>query len=152
MNVWRVSYISSLGGSDVPGRWNEKGIKVLYTSANPSLCSWEYFAHKVGEKDWPINLKLLELSIPNEHPDIVKLPINKLTEGWNGLAYKRNVQKTARQELLHKNRLGIWVPSVVIPEDYNLILNPNYAGFESLIKRKSIFPFEYDQRFKVIFE
>lgn len=152
MIVWRVSRHISIEGSTTPGRWNEKGIKVLYTSANPSLCSWEYFAHKVGPKEWPTDLQLLSLEVPDEFDDIQKVPTNKLPDGWNSLPYKRNVQKTAKHFIIDKNLLGTWVPSVVIPEDFNLILNPNYQNYSKLVKQKKIFPFDYDSRFKPFFE
>ena len=151
MIVWRVSFRESLNGSDVAGRWNEKGITVLYTSANPSLCSWEYFAHQVSGNEWPMDLKLLKIEIPDNHNAIIKIPLNKLPIGWNRLTYQKNVRETARLRLISQNLLGIWVPSVIIPEDLNLILNPSYPDYKGLIKRKEIIPFEYDERFKFIF-
>ena len=151
MIVWRVSFRESLDGSDVAGRWNEKGIRVLYTSANPSLCSWEYFAHQVSGREWPIGLKLLKIEIPDQHSSIIKISHNKLPLGWNQLTHTKRVRETARLQLISKNLLGMWIPSVIIPEDFNLILNPNYPDYTALVKRNEIIPFEYDERFKFIF-
>jgi len=152
MIVWRVSFRENIKGSDIAARWNEKGIKVLYTSSNPSLCSWEYFAHQVSQTEWPIGLKLLKIKIPDGHRDIIRLPNSRLPQGWNQLTYLKQVQATSRIELLNKNRLGIWLPSVIIPEDFNLILNPNYPGYSSIVRHKETVPFNYDDRFRFIFE
>lgn len=152
MNVWRVSFRSGIDGSDNPGRWNEKGIKVLYTSANPSLCAWEYFAHQVSRDSWPTGLKLMQITIPEQHEDIIKLPVNALPAGWNRLRYQHHVQQVARTELINPQRLGIWLPSVVIPEDFNLILNPYHVSYAELVKRITIVPFNYDNRFRFIFD
>ena len=152
MIVWRVSFRTDLLGSEVPGRWNEKGIRVLYTSANPSLCAWEVFAHQISRNEWPVGLNLLKISLPDQHADIIQLPAKDLPIGWNSLPYRREAQAMARTHLLSQNKLGIWVPSAVIAEDFNLILNPNYPDYETLVKREAIFPFQYDDRFGGIFE
>ncbi len=151
MIVWRIARHNSIDGSTAAGRWNERGVKVLYTSSNPSLCSWEYFAHQVGADRWPTDLSLISIEIPDDPDIVVKTAITKLPSGWNKLPYKMAVRKTAKELLIDKNLLGIKLPSVIIPEDWNFVLNPNYPNYTNLVKKIEVIPFDYDARFKAFF-
>ncbi|MGH9830486.1 MAG: RES family NAD+ phosphorylase, partial [Blastocatellia bacterium] len=43
------------------------------------------------------------------------------------------------------NQLGVQVPSVVIPEEFNILLNPNHAGYKNLVWSEP-HPFRFDPR------
>ena len=150
MIVWRVSRHRSLEGSAVPGRWNLKGSRVLYTSANPSLCGWEVFAHQISSTTWPGGYLLLKIKV--QDTNILRVAAKDLPAGWNSLAYKNRVRKFGTALFAKNDILGFWIPSVVIPEDYNLVLNPMFANFSDLVTLTDTFPFNYDQRFKLFFQ
>ena len=42
--------------------------------------------------------------------------------------------------------LALVVPSTVVPQQFNLIINPNFAGFGELEKSLSAEPFVFDDR------
>jgi RES domain-containing protein len=150
MIVWRLSKHNSLEGSDVPGRWNLRKTKVLYTANSPSLCAWEVFAHQIDGDSWPTDLLLLKIEVSEK--DILTISPRDLPVGWNTLAYKNSVRRFGSEILTRDKPLGFWVPSVVVPEELNLILNPQYPNYHSLVKLVDTFPFEYDGRFKKFFE
>ena len=146
---WRVSRHQSLGGSSTPGRWNLKGSRVLYTSNNPSLCSWEVFAHQVSKYTWPEDYMLLKINV--EDRNIIRIPAKDLPTGWNSLAYRTTVRKFGSFLLAKNDILGFWVPSVVIAEDFNLVLNPLFPNYSSFVTLVDTFPFNYDDRFRRFF-
>jgi len=150
MIVWRLSRHRSLEGSDVPGRWNLRKTRVLYTANSPSLCAWEVFAHQIEGDSWPIDYLLLKIEV--QETDILTISPRDLPAGWNTLAYKNSVRKYGSDIITRDNPLGFWAPSVVIPEERNLILNPQFPNYHSLVKLKETIPFEYDKRFKKFFK
>ncbi|MCG8307669.1 MAG: RES family NAD+ phosphorylase [Cytophagales bacterium] len=141
-----MSRHNSLEGSDTPGRWNLRKTKVLYTASNPSLCAWEVFAHQIDGDSWPTDYFLLKIEV--QGTDILTISARDLPAEWNTLAYKNSVRKFGSDIMARDKPLGFWVPSVVIPEEHNLILNPQFPNYHSLVKLKETIPFEYDERFK----
>jgi len=149
MIVWRVSKHQSLAGSTAPGRWNLRGSRVLYTSNSPSLCAWEVFAHQVGTDSWPEDLLLLKIGVKEKN--IISVNPQDLPQGWNTLSYKNNARRFGTS-LFSKNDIpGFWIPSVVIREDYNLVLNPLFPNYSDLVTLEKAYPFDYDDRFRKFF-
>ena len=149
MIVWRVSKHQSLEGSTVPGRWNLKGSPALYTSNSPSLCAWEVFAHQVGAISWPENLLLLKIEVKEKN--IIRIAANDLPSEWNTLSYKTSVRKYGTSLFSKNDVLGFWIPSVVVPEDSNLVLNPMFPNYPDLVTLMDTYPFNYDKRFQEFF-
>ena len=149
MIVWRVSNHESLDGSRAPGRWNLRGSKTLYTSSNPSLCAWEVFAHQVGAISWPKDYLLLKIEVQNTH--IIRISTKDLPSGWNTLTYKNNVRRYGSSLFSKNDLLGFWIPSIVVPEDFNLVLNPLFPNYSDLVTLVDTYPFNYDNRFKKLF-
>jgi RES domain-containing protein len=63
------------------------------------------------------------------------------------LLLRRGTETTSeigKQWLVQANELAIRVPSIVIPEEDNILLNPNAPGYDSLIWDTK--PFDWDGR------
>lgn len=149
MIVWRVSKHQSLAESTVPGRWNLKGSPALYTSNSPSLCAWEVFAHQVDAVSWPEDLLLLKIQVKEKK--IIRVATSDLPPEWNVLSYKNSVRKYGTSIFSKNDILGFWIPSVVVPEDFNIVLNPMFPNYPDLVTLVDTYPFNYDKRFQKIF-
>jgi len=133
MLVYRLAHpkyakdISGYGSLMVPGRWNFKGHRVLYTAENSSLAFLEYLAHTQGlQRRLPYILVTIE--VPDA--DLEVLPQKKLSKNW-----KEEVVKTRAMgsEWLDKAKsLLLKVPSVINEEDHNILINPNHPEFEKV--------------------
>jgi RES domain-containing protein len=148
MLVYRIcknSYaddLSGLGAKLHGGRWNSKGISMLYTSSSRALAALEVLVHI------PAAIPLKDFVLVS-----IELPENNMEEiRFNGI--KNEFEKkglgasfhSIGDEWVRKNRsLVLKVPSLIIPEEYNYLVNPDHHLF-SKIKIKGKKEFSFDSR------
>ena len=133
MVLWRISNYASLegiGGLYVSGRWHTKGRPVLYCSENPSTCLLEVIVHmEIDAEDRPKNFRLLQIEGP-EGLSMTAVAPEELSENWpdDSVATRRLGDRwlASRRSLLLK------VPSVLIPQTWNVVINPLHPEAASL--------------------
>jgi len=79
---------------------------------------------------WPL------LSVTLEVPDkaVSRAYVPELSDDWNALDHDpASTVDLARQWLEDGKRLAMRAPSVVCPNDHNLILNPAHAGMKHIV-------------------
>ena len=150
MKVYRIAkqkYIKDLSGTGSKmygGRWNQKGTSVLYTSENISLAVLETLVH-VDIDNLPTDLKLLILNIPDsvtrKELDIKNLPTN-----WRDYPAPDKLADIGSKWVDSSESLILQVPSVVIPGENNLLINPNHPEFKK-VNIDEIVDFKFDDRF-----
>lgn len=130
-----------LGG----GRWNHVGTPVVYVSETLSLAALELFVH-FTRKDIKLSKSLV--AIPVDIPNSLKtvdVTIQDLDSGWR-VSPPSNSTKDIGTEWVQKKTSSILrVPSAVIPDEYNLVLNPRHADFKK-VKIGKPQPFSIDER------
>jgi len=124
------------------GRWNEKGTRMVYTSASPSLAAIESFVH-LGVEAKSILHSIIEIDIPDE---IVKVcAISDLPEGWNENPAPEMCQEFGSVWAEGKESAVLSIPSIVMEMERNYLLNPAHPDFTRItIVQKTTFT--YDQR------
>lgn len=147
MLVYRLSKhkyaddLSGTGAAIAGGRWNKKGRAVLYCSESPSLALLEIVVNIPPM--FQSALQLLTLEIPEEK--IKTIEKEKLPENWFHYPAPRILAEIA-EELYRKDELlGIKVPSAVVHQQYNMLINPLSNHFSEIIKISSD-PFIFDPR------
>jgi RES domain-containing protein len=148
MRVWRLTtrkylaeVFSGKGAAAEGGRWNREGSAAVYTASSLALAALEYF---VNLDQWAAPQLV---AIPVDVPDDVRrvaLAISDLPSNW------RAVQPTATQSigqrwLNARDSAVLSVPSVVIPQERNYVLNPGHEHFRRLRIGESE-PFAFDPR------
>lgn len=125
MRVWRISNhidLSGQGGLLSEGRWNSKGIPVVYCSDHPATCLLEMLV-RIERADVPPSFRLLSIEVPNDAPSL-RLAESELAEGWRAnFAY---TQSRGTQLLGDAEHLTITVPCVIVPFAWNVLLNPEH--------------------------
>lgn len=140
MNVYRLckesySGLDGEGAFKYGGRWNSRGIYALYTSENPSLALLEILVHL--DKDLiPEDFVLLKLSIPDELSFVSLDDVPETEEQTKAIGNKI---------LKDKKIIGFRVPSIIVPEQFNFILNPKHVEFMGIICSRE--KFKFDKRF-----
>lgn len=149
MIVFRLSkskYAGDLSGKGTEksgGRWNSKGTALLYTSASRALCTTEIAVHTpLG--NLPLDYQIITLIIPDD-VGIKELEVSELTAGWDSIPHLHHTQEIGDQFVAEQKKMVLKVPSVVVPGDYNYLLNPAHPDFNK-IKILSIEPFNFDKR------
>ena len=128
------------GGARVKGaRWNLRGSGMLYTAENISLSTLELLVH-IGFNDIQNFYHLLTIFIPDDAA-IKVINADKLKTNW-----QEDEDYTAFMgtDFIHNNQnLVLKVPSAIITEEHNYLVNPDHADFKKVkIKRSKQFIFD----------
>jgi len=120
--------ISGTGAKLLGGRWNSRGMPILYTSEHISLALLEMLVN-TQFKDYAIPLDLLSIQFPDSL-EFAEVSPKKLKEDWvKDFEYTRFM---GDEFLKDKQRLLLKIPSAVIPEEHNFLLNPLHPDFKKV--------------------
>jgi RES domain-containing protein len=127
-----------------PGRWNKAGESVLYTATSPALATLETAAH-VDVAGLPLNKFLVQIAVPNEVWDRREvLQVSKLGPAWKAVP-SGLVSETAGSHWLRSQRCALLlVPSVIVPEEWCVLVNPTHPDARSL-HPDVVRPMEYER-------
>ena len=134
--------LSGTGAEIYGGRWNSKGLKAMYCAEHISLSMLEILVNVSREYlNSKLEFHLLEFALQDDW--ISTLELQKLKKNWqNDIEY---TQYIGDQFLLSNHNLGLRIPSAVIPEEFNLLVNPNHELASKLSLKKSR-PYKLDSR------
>ncbi len=124
MRLWRISEFTDLsgdGGLYHAGRWNEVGTAVVYCSDHPSTTLLEILVHTDREDVAP-TYQLLEI----DAPDSLKIFLPELPRDWAN-SYSKT-QMIGNNFLLDLEYALMRIPSMVMPQASNFLLNPAHPG------------------------
>lgn len=150
MEVFRLSQtqfsmdLSGQGAKLYGGRWNSIGTPMLYTSSHISLCALELACNSgglIGLK----NLALTCITISNK-AIIEKLDLKDLPKNWNTYPSSNANKIQGDQFLRSTSAIALAVPSVLVPEEFNYLINPLHPSFEKWVQILWNKPFTFDNR------
>ncbi|HTM63077.1 MAG TPA: RES family NAD+ phosphorylase [Gammaproteobacteria bacterium] len=140
MSVWYRAHRSNKmaevfsgdGGLLAAGRWNHMGNKVIYCSESIALCTLEWLCHH-GLSVSGFDYYRYSIDIPDKL--ILKFPVEKLPKDWSQTP-STDVTRDLAEEYLFQNKkyFALAVPSVVVPEEFNLVINPLHDAFKNIYK------------------
>lgn len=120
------------GGLYVAGRWNDKGTKAIYCSQSISLCTLEWLSHN-GLSVSGYSYYKFSIEIPEDL--IIKYIISDLPKEWKNTPSPNSNRDFAAKNFYNPNKyLAMAIPSVMVPEEYNLVINPLHTAFEEIKK------------------
>lgn len=152
MKLFRISktkYIRDLfgtGAKENGGRWNRPGVAALYTSEAKSLAMLELLVHFASKSAFKNDYSFVSLEFSNLFIiDIDKklLPKSEIEINDNRL------WEITDYYFFKKNVPALRVPSILINDEFNVIINPIHKDFNQLL----VYSFEkvtIDERFKNI--
>ena len=122
------------------GRWNSPGNAILYTSFTISLALLELLIHSASY-DEIVSNQLIEIEIPNfAYKEVSLLKLKK--DWYEDEDYSKNI---GDDFIAAKSSLLLKVPSAIIPEENNMLINPKHADFNK-VKIKMVKTFRFDVR------
>lgn len=144
--AWRIvkakhaaSAFSGEGAARAGGRWNSRGVPVVYASSTLSLAALENLVH--------LNPPLLfkYVAFPIEFDDALVASPGKLPADW-ALEPPGPAGKAIGDAWVHAGRSAVLaVPTVIIPSETNYLLNPAHLDFKK-ISIGMPQPFAFDPR------
>jgi RES domain-containing protein len=116
------------------GRWNSKGVLVLYCATSEALAMLELRVHT--PHPYPRSRLRFVIEVPDDALQDVSVPA--LPRGWNSLPPSPASKCFGDEWVVAESSLGLLVPSVIASEERNLLLNPAHPRFKELrVLRKS---------------
>jgi RES domain-containing protein len=149
MRAWRLSksrYAGDLTGQGAARdgqRWNQPGQRAVYLGLTPEITVLEVLVHLNGVLSAP--LVLCRYEVP-DMPGLINEPDpTALPEGWNAIPHRQASAVFGGNWLRTGLQLGLVLPSVVVPQARNLMLNPLHPAMAqvALVHQE---PFQLDQR------
>lgn len=149
MRFWRIcrrqyaaEAASGEGARLYGGRWNSRGVRVVYASASLALAAMETFVNLEP------NLQPKDLvSVAGEIPDgleIGTLALQALPADWR----KRRdeaLRRFGNEWIRFGQSVALRVPSAAIRGEWNVLLNPAHSDFAK-VRFGEPEPFEFDAR------
>lgn len=146
MILWRVSNYASLDGSGglyVSGRWHTRGHPMVYCAENPATALLETLVHfEIDAQDRPGCFQVLRI----EGPDTLsreRIQPGRLPDGWQ--SDLTITQRIGDSWLAETRSLLLEVPSVLVPETWNVLVNPRHAE-AGLLKLAAVYEYGWDER------
>ncbi|WP_017257983.1 RES family NAD+ phosphorylase [Pedobacter arcticus] len=148
MQVYRITlakFADSLQASGRSARWNGNQVRVIYAASSQSLSCLENVVHRTS-LGLNQNFRLLSINIP-DNLKISTIKLSDLKPDWlayEELPYTQNIGNN----WIQKNETAVLrVPSAIIAQEYNYLLNPNHPDF-SEVKLLGNESFIFDSRIK----
>ena len=124
------------------GRWNSRGVRVVYASTSLALAAVETFVN-LEPNQRPADLVSIEGEIPSTM-SAPRLDVKRLPRDWHA-SRDESLQRFGDDWIRGGKSSALLVPSAAIHGEWNVLLNPALADF-SKIKFQGPAPFEFDVR------
>ena len=137
MELYRITqelYSTDLSGNGsriFGGRWNSEGHYALYTSANRSLALLETLAHVPAKFFRAKKYMLVTVFVPDK-ASLRFIEEKDLPGNWDALDVLHVTQKIGDNFLDEQKGLVLRVPSVLMPEEFNYIINPLHSSMKQV--------------------
>ena len=147
MRVWRLSRaehastgFSGEGTRLVGSRWTARGLPSVYTSQSIALAVLETLVHM--EVKHLSSYVVIPADIPDKLPiEVVK--VSDLPRGWKRTPAPMSLQRIGMQWLRSQRSVALQVPSAIVPDEFNYVLNPIHPDFERIkIGKPNAFRFD----------
>jgi RES domain-containing protein len=145
---WRIvrmaraaAAFSGEGAAAGGGRWNTPGTPVVYLSEHKSLAALETLVHL--SRRAAVRFVFFRVGLPAEV--IERLPRQALSAQWTHEPPLAETQAVGDGWVRENRSAVLAVPSVIIPEEFNYLLNPAHPDFKKISIGKPQ-PFAFDPR------
>ncbi len=138
MRVWRICRrahaadpLGGRGGLHASGRWHPRGIRIVYASSTLSLAALELLVH-VDRDLLPSDLVQIEFDLPDDLP-MERIEGGSLPSNWRRYPAPAALQRIGAGWIEAGKTAVLRVPSAVIPDEDNFLLNPAHPAINKRI-------------------
>jgi RES domain-containing protein len=136
ITAWRITNkrhandaFSGGGAKLYGGRWNPPGYPAVYTADSLSLAILELIVHLDEDGDLQ---DFVAGPVIFEDACVTAIPESKLPENWSCLPISDQTQHIGKTWIEERQFLVLKVPSSVVHNDYNFVINPLHPAFPTL--------------------
>ena len=137
IRAWRLSkahYAADLTGQGAAREgqhWNPPGLGAVFLGLTPEITVLEVLVHLNGVLNAP--LVLCAYDVPDGPGLITEPDPTALPEGWNAVPHCKASAAFGGEWLRTGDHLGLVLPSVVVPQARNLMLNPLHPAMAQVV-------------------
>lgn len=110
------------------GRWNSSGVAVVYGSQHKSLAALELLVHRDPRRPNRFTAFLFQFS----ESLVETVPLRGLPEDWRQEPPPPSTQQIGDVWMRESRSAVLAVPSIIIPEELNYVLNPAHPDFKKI--------------------
>ena len=145
MKVFRIerekylsTTLSGIGASmDDGNRWNSRFTRLVYTAESRALAFLEVAVHLDLSEDLPSDRYLVEIDIPDD-TKVQEIRLENLPTDWKEHPPTSSTQAIGDDFVLQDAALLLKVPSCIVPDEYNYLINPHHADMKRIQVCKTV--------------
>jgi RES domain-containing protein len=145
--AWRIikgkhaaSAFTGEGAAKFGGRWNSRGVPIVYASATLALAALETLVHLNPGETFPYKIFQLEFE-----DRLVERFVGELPDDWRTEPPPVSTRGIGDNWIRRATSPILRVPSAIIPLEFNLLLNPAHPEFREIAIGKPL-DFAFDRR------
>jgi RES domain-containing protein len=146
VKAWRISKkryaknaLDGEGAYRYGGRWNSRGVRIVYLSSSPALAALEVLVNA----DAQLLLAVPYVAIVVEFDESLVTRSERLPKNWRDDPPPKSAARIGDDWVVSAASLLLEVPSAVIPFERNYLLNPAHPAMGSLrIGKPQAFSFD----------
>lgn len=154
--VWRIGVdtpdydaddVTGKGAEVTGGRWNRQGTALVYASPSRALACLETVVHLGSGDPLPLNRYLVSIAIPDDAWTARQVfdPVSSI--GWDAQPAGRVSLDWGTGWAQRGTTLVAEVPSVIVPEEFNILINPRHRDVAG-VRAAKVRRWTYDARLK----
>lgn len=148
MEVYRIAkenFSKELIASGRAYRWNNDNQFVLYTGSSRSLATLELLVRR-RSINLKVDYRVMIISIADEEELFTAVLKNNLPENWRSTMAYSILQQIGSDWYKNKHSLILKVPSAIISQEYNYLINTKHPDFESKVSLVRTENYFWDER------
>ena len=151
--LWRIAAdtpgyaaddLSGTGAKLTGGRWNSKGVPVVYCATSIALATLET-VHYLRTGALPFNRFLVRIEVP-EVVWQARMTLDPVPGGWDAIPAGIAASSAGDGWIVSGKTALLVVPSVIVPDESNVLLNPCHPD-AAAITASTVRRWHYDPRF-----
>jgi RES domain-containing protein len=119
---------SGEGAAKTGGRWNSRGVRVVYTSSTKSLAALEILVHL----NPPMSFKYIAIRITFDDVLMERAAPRNLPADWREQPPPPSSKRIGDAWVLAARSAVLALPGVIIPGETNYLLNPAHPKFKRI--------------------
>lgn len=124
------------------GRWNSVGVAMVYTASSKSLATLELLVHLESSAPLP-SYSICSVDFDDSRVETIDLAA--LPSNWRQSPPPTALQTIGDEWISRQSSVVLSVPSAVVPDEKNYLINPAHKNFKKLSIGK-MEPFSLDSR------
>lgn len=118
---WLATALDGEGARLHGGRWNPPGMAAVYLAESRALAALEILVHAPREA-LALAWRVIPVDVPDEWIELART----LPDGWRDQPSSTGARRYGAAWLAKGQTVGLALPSVVVPQERNLLLNPRH--------------------------